>query len=238
MDHREMHVIEHIEELRKRIIFILIGFILSFLISFLFIDQVYQFLIRDLNGQLALLGPGDIIWVYMMMAGVVAVATTIPIAAYQLWRFVQPALTREERKVTLAFIPGLFFLFLAGIAFGYYVLFPLVLSFVQSLAGEQFETFYTVDKYIRFMINISLPFGFLFEMPAVVMYLTRLGLINPVKLAKLRKYSYFILVVISVLITPPDFISDILVIIPLFLLYETSILLSKIIYRGTEGQVH
>ncbi|WP_163538347.1 twin-arginine translocase subunit TatC [Gracilibacillus sp. YIM 98692] len=231
MDYKEMHVLEHLEELRKRIILILIGFILSFFLSFLFIDKVYQYLTKDLNDRLALLGPSDILWVYMMMAGIVALATTIPIAAYQLWKFVQPALTKEEQKVTLAFIPGLFLLFIAGIAFGYYILFPMVLSFVHSLSGTQFETFYTVNKYFQFMINISLPFGFLFEMPAVVMYLTRLGLINPLKLIKFRKYSYFVLVVISVLITPPDFISDILVIIPLFVLYEMSILLSKVIYR-------
>jgi sec-independent protein translocase protein TatC len=81
------------------------------------------------------------------------------------------------------------------------------------------------------MINLTLPFGFLFEMPAVVMFLTRLGIINPLKLAKARKVSYLILIIISVLITPPDFISDILVILPLLVLYEFSITLSKIVYR-------
>jgi sec-independent protein translocase protein TatC len=81
------------------------------------------------------------------------------------------------------------------------------------------------------MLNLTLPFGCLFEMPAVVMFLTRLGIINPLKLVKARKIAYFLLIVVSILITPPDFISDVLVIIPLLLLYELSITLSKIVYR-------
>ena len=81
------------------------------------------------------------------------------------------------------------------------------------------------------MLNLTLHFGFLFEMPAVVMFLTKLGIINPLKLVKARKISYFVLVIVSVFITPPDFISDVLVIIPLLLLYELSITLSKVVFR-------
>ncbi|HZG70384.1 MAG TPA: twin-arginine translocase subunit TatC [Chondromyces sp.] len=90
---------------------------------------------------------------------------------------------------------------------------------------------FTADKYFKFMINLTLPFGFLFEMPLLVMFLTRLGILNPVRLAKARKLSYFILMVVSILFTPPDFISDILVIIPLLLLYEVSVSISKVVYK-------
>jgi sec-independent protein translocase protein TatC len=231
MDLTEKNVIEHLGELRKRIMITLISFLISLLISFIFVKDIHNFLVKDLNDKLAILGPGDILWVYMAIAGVCAITLTIPIAAFQVWLFVKPGLKKEEQRVTLAFIPGIFTLFILGIAFGYFLLFPIVLSFLQSLAGSQFETFFTVDKYFRFMINLTLPFGFLFEMPAVIMFLTRLGILNPQKLAKTRKISYFILIVISVLITPPDFISDILVIVPLLLLYEFSITLSKIVYR-------
>jgi sec-independent protein translocase protein TatC len=231
MDQTQMNVIEHLGELRRRIIITGITFVLSFILAFIFVKDIYQFLIKDLDGKLALLGPGDIIWIYMVIAGVMAIAVTIPVAAFEIWQFVKPALTKVEQKISLAFIPGLFFLFIFGIAFGYLVLFPIVLSFLTGLAGDQFETFFTAEKYFRFMLNLSLPFGFLFEMPAVVMFLTRLGIINPNKLVKARKISYFILIVVSILITPPDFISDILVIVPLLLLYEISITLSKIVYR-------
>jgi sec-independent protein translocase protein TatC len=231
MQRVEMNVMEHLEELRKRVIITLVAFLFSFIISFIFVQDIYQYLIKDLDDKLALLGPGDILWVYMVLAGVAGIAITIPVFAYQTWRFVRPALSKDEQKTSLAFIPGLFLLFVCGISFGYFVLFPLVLSFLQSLAGDQFQTFFTVDRYFKFMINLTLPFGFLFEMPAVVMFLTKLGIINPIRLIKARKISYFVLIVVSILITPPDLVSDILVILPLLLLYEISITLSKFVYK-------
>ncbi len=231
MENKDLHLIEHLDELRQRIIKTLIAFIIFLIITFIFVQDIYQWLVRNLDGKLALLGPSDILWVYMIISGVFAIAATIPVAAYQTWRFVAPALTKEERKVTLGFIPGLFILFITGISFGYFVLFPIVLGFLTKLSAGQFETMFTVDKYFRFMLHLSLPFGFLFEMPLVVMFLTRLGILNPVRLAKARKLSYFALIVVSVLITPPDFISDILVIVPLLLLYELSVTISKIVYK-------
>jgi len=86
---------------------------------------------------------------------------TLPIAALQVWLFVKPGLKKEEQKITLAFIPGIFLLFVSGIAFGYFLVFPIVLSFLQTLAGSQFEIFFTVEKYFSFLINLTLPFGFL-----------------------------------------------------------------------------
>ena len=171
--------------------------------------------LKELDEKLAILGPGDILWIYMIIAGVVAIACTIPVGAYQVWKFVKPALTKEEQKTTLAFVPGLFLLFLLGLSFEYFILFPLVLLFLKNLAGTQFELFFTVAKYFKFMIQLILPFGFLFEMPAVIMFLTKLGIINPNKLIKARKLSYFVLVIISVIISPPDMVSDIIVIVPL-----------------------
>ncbi|MCM3653692.1 twin-arginine translocase subunit TatC [Metabacillus litoralis] len=232
MDKTKMNLVEHLGEVRKRIIIVLIAFIVFLCLSFIFVQDIHQFLVKDLDDKLALLGPGDILWIYMLIAGVVAIAATIPIAVFQVWKFVKPALKKEEQKVTLAFIPGIFMLFLLGISFGYFILFPIVLSFLENLAGEQFEAFFTVDKYFRFMINLTLPFGFLFEMPAVIMFLTKLGIINPYRLVKARKISYFVLIIISVIISPPDLVSDILVIVPLLTLYEFSITLSKLVFRG------
>ena len=228
---KSLNFVDHLSELRKRIISTGFAFVLSFIIAFIFVEELYLLLVKDLDGKLALLGPGDILWIYMVISGVIALAATIPVAALQIWQFVKPALTKEEQRVTLGFIPGLFILFIFGLAFGYFVLFPIVLSFLIGMAGDQFETFFTAEKYFKFMLNLTLPFGFLFEMPAVVMFLTRLGIVNPHKLVKGRKISYFLLVVVSILITPPDFISDVLVIIPLLLLYEISISLSKLVFR-------
>ncbi|MGN8644878.1 twin-arginine translocase subunit TatC [Gracilibacillus sp. HCP3S3_G5_1] len=231
MENNKLNLVGHLEELHKRIMIVLLAFMVFFIVAFIFVQDIYNWLIRDFNGTLTLLGPSDVLWVYMMIAGVFAIAATIPVIAFQTWKFIAPALTKEESKITLRFIPGLFILFIVGICFGYFVLFPIVLEFLTTISAGQFETMFTADKYFLFMLHLSLPFGFLFEMPLLVMFLTRLGILNPVRLAKARKISYFFLIVLSVLITPPDFISDILVIIPLLLLYELSVTISKVVYK-------
>lgn len=231
MDVSDMNLAGHLEELRKRIILTLISFVVAFGGAFVYVKNMYSWLVRDLDGKLTILGPTDILWVYFMIAGVFAVAVTIPVAGYQTWSFLKPAFSLEERKATLGFIPALAILFVIGICFGYFILFPIVLSFMKEMAADQVLMMYTVEKYFRFMINLTLPLGLLFEMPVVVMFLTRLGILNPLRLAKARKVSYFTLSVISIFITPPDFISDIIVIVPLLILYELSITLSRIVYN-------
>ncbi|NPC91412.1 twin-arginine translocase subunit TatC [Bacillus sp. WMMC1349] len=231
MKSRETHLLDHLEELRRRIIKTLLTFILFLIVGFIFVQDIYDWLSRDFDSKLAVLGPGDILWVYMMISGVLAIAATIPVAAFQTWQFVAPALTQVERRAALFYIPGLFISFILGILFGYFILFPLVLQFLISLSAGHFQTIFTAQHYFRFMLNLTVPFGFLFEMPLVVMFLTSLGILNPARLAKMRKISYFVLIVISVVITPPDFISDVLVIVPLLVLYELSISLSTFIYR-------
>ncbi|WP_042347778.1 twin-arginine translocase subunit TatC [Bacillus massiliigorillae] len=231
MDQRNMNAIEHLNEMRKRIIFTLIIFLLLFCLAFVFVEEIYQFLVKDLNFKLVVLGPSDVIYVYVILSGISAIAVTIPVAAHQIWLFVKPALSKKEQKLALAYIPALFLLFIAGISFGYFLLFPLVLTFLMSLSTEMFQAFFTTEKYFRFLLQMTLPFGILFELPVVIMFLTSLGVINPYRLQKIRKYAYFVLIVISVFITPPDFISDVLVIIPLILLYEGSVSVSKIVYK-------
>ncbi|RAK15566.1 sec-independent protein translocase protein TatC [Anoxybacillus vitaminiphilus] len=231
MENRDMDLIGHLEELRKRLIITVGAFILLFILSLVYVRNIYNWLVQDLPVKLAILGPSDILWVYLMLASVIAIAGTIPIAAHQIWLFVRPALKEHERRVTLAYIPALFILFISGVCFGYFVIFPFVFKFLLSLSEDMFMTFFTTEKYFRFMIRMTLPFGFLFELPVVIMFLTSLGVLNPFRLQQIRKYAYFGLVLTAVLITPPDFLSDVLVIIPLLFLYECSVLLSKIVYQ-------
>ncbi|MCG1023194.1 twin-arginine translocase subunit TatC [Sutcliffiella horikoshii] len=237
MENSDFRLVDHLEELRSRIIYVLAVFVLTLIGAFVFVNDIYVFLVKDLPGKLAVLGPGDILWVYFNIASVFALAFTIPFAAYQIWLFVRPALSKKERKVTLAYIPALFLFFLSGISFGYFILFPIILKFLVSLADGIFEVFYTTEKYFQFLMQMTLPFGFLFEIPVVIMFLTSLGIITPYILKKFRKYAYFFLIVISVLITPPDFLSDVLVIIPLILLYECSITFSKIVWKRRESKI-
>lgn len=218
--------------MRARIIRTLIAFLVSMVAAFIYVRDIYQWLVRDMDQKLVILGPSDVMWVYFMIAGVVAIAVTLPVAAYQTWKFVQPAVPEKAQRATLLFIPGITFLFLTGIFFGYFILFPMVLHFMNEMAANDFAAMYTAEKYFTFMIHMTVPFGLLFEMPAVVMFLTKLGILNPYRLAKARKLAYFILVIIAVTITPPDILSDVIVIVPLFLLYEISITISKFVYRN------
>lgn len=238
MEDKELNVIEHLEELRKRLIITVVSFIIFLIIGFIFVEDIYKWFVKDLKVTLLVLGPSDIVWIYFMLASVIAVAATIPIFALQIWLFVKPALKPNELKVTLAYIPALFILFIAGLAFGYFVIFPMIYQFLLDLGGDMFLTNFTAEKYFRFVFNMTIPFGVLFELPVVIMFLTSLGIINPYVLQKMRKYAYFVLVVVAVCITPPDFMSDFVVTMPLLLLYEISISLSKIVFnrrqkRGT-----
>lgn len=231
MEDKELNIIEHLDELRKRLIITVAAFIIFFIVGFMFVEEIYQWFVKDLDVKLIVLGPSDIVWVYLMIASVIAIAATIPVLATQIWIFVKPALKPFEIKVSLSYVPALFILFIVGLCFGYFVIFPMVMDFLINLGGDMFVTNFTADKYFRFVLNMTLPFGVLFELPVVVMFLTSLGIINPFVLSKLRKYAYFVLIIIAVIITPPDFISDFLVTLPLLMLYEISINLSKIVYK-------
>lgn len=231
MEDKELNVVDHLDELRKRLIISVVAFFVFFIAGFMYVEEIYKWLVRDLEVKLIVLGPSDIVWVYFMLASIVAIAGTIPVLALQLWLFVKPALMPNERKITLSYIPALFILFIAGLSFGYFVIFPTVLGFLVELGQGMMETNFTAEKYFRFIMHMTLPFGILFELPVVTMFLTSLGIINPYVLTKIRKYAYFVLVVISVVISPPDLMSDILVTIPLLFLYEVSINLSKIVYK-------
>lgn len=234
-DH-DLHLTEHLAELRKRLLITLGAFIVALFAAFIYVEDIYQWLTRNLGYKLQTLGPSDVLWVYLMISAVFAIAVTIPIAGFQLWRFVAPGLKDNERRAALAYIPALAVLFAAGLSFGYFVIYPMVLNFLTSMAAGTFETNYTAERYFRFMINMTVPFGVLFEMPVIVMFLTSLGILNPVRLAKVRKMAYFLLTIVAVTITPPDIVSDVLVIVPLLFLYEISIGLSRFIFLRKQAK--
>lgn len=231
MEDKELNLVEHLDELRNRLIISVVAFIVFFIVGFIFVEDIYNWFVRDLDVKLIVLGPSDIIWIYFMLASVIAIAGTIPVLALQIWLFVKPALKPIERKVTLSYVPALFLLFIVGLAFGYFVIFPVLMQFLIELGGEMVVTNFTAEKYFRFILYTTLPFGFLFELPVVAMFLTSLGIINPYRLQKIRKYAYFILVIIAVIISPPDPMSDIIVAVPLLVLYEISVNISKIAYK-------
>ena len=228
---KEMNIVEHLSELRNRLIFTAVFFIVAFIVSFIFVKDIYSFFEKDIDFVLNITSPGDTIWIYFTISGLMGIIVTLPILCLQLWLFVKPGLTSSERKASLSYIPAVFLLFVIGLVFGYFMFIQLILPFLLSLNDGMFNELFTVDKYFRFMFRVVLPFAILFEIPIIVMFLTSLGMVTPQFLRKMRKYAYFILLIVGALVTPPDVVLQVVVAVPLFLLYEISIYLSAIVYR-------
>ncbi|MDR4457772.1 twin-arginine translocase subunit TatC [Bacillus tropicus] len=241
MEDREMSVVEHIVELRKRVIYTVLSFVLFLIIGFTFTKDIYFWLVKDLPMKLTVLGPSDVLWIFFSIATVFAIVCTIPFAAIQIWLFVKPGLHPNEQKMTVMYIPVLSILFIAGLCFGYFVVMPFLFHFLTTIGNEMFNTMFTTEKYFHFVLNLTVPFAVIFELPVVVMFLTSIGLLTAEFLIKIRRYAYVALIIIASCISPPDFLSHSLVAVPLICIYEISIALSKIVSKRKkkrEEEIH
>ncbi|KGR91447.1 preprotein translocase subunit TatC [Ureibacillus massiliensis 4400831 = CIP 108448 = CCUG 49529] len=235
VEEQEFTLVEHLTELRKRLIIISIIFLVTLIIGFVFAPNILQFLKSQEIAQSVewnVFGYTDGIQIYVKCAILVAICFTLPIGMHQLWLFMKPGLTNKEARVAARFIPVAFILFIVGVSFSYFILFPLMLNFMSNINASigAVET-YGMNQYFTLMFNMLIPIGIVFELPVVILFLTRLGIVTPQRLRKMRKVSYLILVIIGVMISPPDFVSDFLIIIPLLLLFEISIIVSERTYR-------
>ncbi|SET32153.1 sec-independent protein translocase protein TatC [Salinibacillus kushneri] len=227
----EMEVSEHILELRKRIIWTILFFIAFFVTGLIFVQYIYDFFTRNLEFELVVLSPWEIMWIHIMIASVIAIGATLPFFCFQAWLFVRPGLMPKERKVTLIYVPAVFLLFTGGLLFGYFVVQELIFNFLMSLGEDMFDNMFTAEKYFRFILTTTLPFAFFFEVPLIAMFLTSLGIIDPSKMKKIRKYAYLVLVILGTMLSPPDFILQLFVAAPLIILYEIAIIMSGVVYR-------
>ncbi|UHA76083.1 twin-arginine translocase subunit TatC [Paenibacillus sp. 481] len=235
MTEEQMTLVEHITELRKRVIYVLAALIFGLIVGFILANPIYDFLRNtEPAKQLSLnsFSLWDGIGIYMKFAFIVALALALPTTLYQVWAFVSPGLRATERKAALRYVPFVFLLFVLGVAFAYFVVFPMAFQFTSNINKhlELTET-YGITQYFAFMFNIILPLSLLFELPVVIMFLTRIRILNPLRLRKMRRFAYFGLIVLATFISPPDIVSDILVAIPLLVLYEISVILSATVFR-------
>ncbi|WP_391205904.1 twin-arginine translocase subunit TatC [Psychrobacillus sp. L4] len=231
----ELTLVEHLTELRKRLIIIIATFVLSLALGFWMAPKTLHFLKQQPTAahvEWNVFGYTDGLMIYIKCALILAILITLPIAMYQIWLFVKPGLLEKESKGTIYFIPISFFLFLAGISFSYFILFPLMLNFMKSINDSigAVET-YGMQQYFTFMFNLITPVGIVFELPVIVLFLTKLGIVTPDRLRKMRKISYIVLAVVGAAITPPDFLSEIIIIIPLLILFEISVFVSNWSYK-------
>jgi sec-independent protein translocase protein TatC len=227
--------IDHFEDLRKRIIYTLIFMVVALIASLVFVSHLYQFLLRPLDAlhlKLVVVSPGEIVMVFLGIGLAVSIGVSLPFALYQAWKFVSPGLTETERRYTLRLLPIAFVMFLLGICFSWFLLFPNILRFLVELTEKQGATvFLRANSYFSFMTSICLPFGFVFELPIAVIFLTRIGIITPAFLRKIRKFAYLAIVILGVLISPPELVSHLSVVVPMMVLYEISILLSVFVIK-------
>ncbi|KIL35806.1 preprotein translocase subunit TatC [Cohnella kolymensis] len=222
--------LEHLTELRKRIIIVLVIFVLSLAVGF-YLSPKILLIIKEqpaaVNIVWNVFSLTDGIFLYLKCALIIALLVTLPVMLLQIWIFVRPGLTEFEAKGLVWFVPMSFGLVLMGVSFGYFVVFPMMVKFMSTINESigAVET-YGIDRFFSLLFNVLLPLSIAFQMPVVTLFLTKLGIINPLRLKKFRKKTYFILVIAGTMISPPDYISHILVTIPLILLYEVSIFFS------------
>ncbi|WP_258728711.1 twin-arginine translocase subunit TatC [Bacillus atrophaeus] len=234
----QMSLIEHVTELRRRLLIVAISFVVFFIAGFFLAKPAIVYLQgTDEAKELTLnaFNLTDPLYVFMQFAFIIGLVLTSPIILFQLWAFVSPGLYEKERKVTLGYIPIAIMLFLAGVSFSYYILFPFVVDFMKRISNDlDVNQVIGINEYFHFLLQLTIPFGLLFQMPVILMFLTRLGIVTPMFLAKIRKYAYFTLLVIAALITPPELLSHMMVTVPLLILYEVSIFISRTAYLKSQ----
>ena len=223
----------HLEELRRRLVVCAIAIGIGFIICYIFSKQLFSFLILPLtkvlpaDSQLIFTNLPEMFITYIKVALVAGIILAIPIIFYQLWMFLAPALYQKEKGY---FIPFVFFssiLFVAGSLFGYFVVFPYGFKFFMSFATEDIQALPSVKQYFSFAIRLLLAFGLVFEMPVVVFFMTKIGLITPDSMKKFRKFAILSSFILSAILTPPDVATQIMMALPIIILYELSIFISQ-----------
>lgn len=233
-----MGLLDHLDELRKRLVRALAGFVVTFLVCYGFSEQIYSFLARPIyrflpeGTRLAFLGITDPFILYIKVAALAGLFLGSPFIFYQLWAFVAPGLYRTEKRLAIPFITVGSLLFLGGGAFGYYVAFPFAVEFLLSV-GSQFEPTITVTSYLSFLMTVILGLGVMFEMPTLIFLLSKLGVVTPRFLLRHFRWAVLIIFVVAAIITPtPDVLNLCIFAVPTIALYLLGVAVAWIFGPG------
>lgn len=231
-------LVEHLRELRKRLIISIIAIIAGAVLCFNFIEEIVELIMRPGQGlDFIYLSPPELFIAYIKISLVLGLIISLPVVLYQIWMFVQPGLKDNERKLaSLILIVGILF-FLIGVTFAYLVVIPMTINFFLEMTAENIEPLFSFNNYVSFISSIILSFGLVFELPLVVILLTQLGFVTPRLLKKSRKFVILGIFIIAAILTPPDLVSQTLMAIPMLILFEVSIIISGVIYRKKKAKV-
>jgi len=233
----EMSIIEHLEELRRVLIVSIVSTAILGVASYFFCDQILAILTEPLTkmGQkIFFTGVTEAIFVKIKLSFFIGFLAALPIILWQAWSFIIPALKKNERIYFTLFVLISFLSFVGGVAFGFFGVYRLGIIFLLQFAGPQLTPLLTVDKYISFTMSFLLPFGIIFEFPLVSYFLAKLELISYAFLARNRRFAILAIVAMAAIITPtPDIITCTIVSGPMYLLFEMSAWVVKIVERRT-----
>ena len=218
---------DHLEELRHRLIVIVAGIAVGFAASYGFSQQILFLLQRPLPTKLVFIAPTEAFLVNIKVALYAALFLSAPLILFEVWKFVAPGLYEHERRYSYPFLIISTVLFLVGGLFAYFVILPVVLHFLITQGGDLWKPTITLSSYLAFCMKLILAAGLLFEFPVLMYFLTKVGVVTPEFLIKNRKYALLAAFIIAAVLTPPDVFSQILLAVPLFLLFEVSILVAK-----------
>lgn len=222
-------LVEHLTDLRKQLIKSAFVFLFFFIAVFSTINIWFPYVTR--GHELIILGPFQVVKFYMSISLALSLGLSLPFLAHYIWQFVKPGLYPKEAKSLGLYAPLMLILFIMGVGFGYFVVNPLSYDFLISLGAVNFDIMVSAEEYVRFLMMTTMPLGLLFELPVIVMFLASIDVLTAETMKKVRKWSYLAIAIISAVITPPDFISQLLVLIPMIFLYEGSIYVIKIVER-------
>ncbi|MEW6049891.1 MAG: twin-arginine translocase subunit TatC [Candidatus Zixiibacteriota bacterium] len=230
-----MPFLDHLEELRKRLLKAFGAVILTAMAALYFADPIMRWFVAPLgNIKLHVTEVTGSFTAYLKVALITGLIAALPIVFYQLWAFVSPGLYQKERKLTLAVVGSATVLFVAGALFCYYVVLPWSLQFMIGFSGDLLSPIITVNSYLTFTGMLMLGFGAGFELPIVAYILGRFGVISSSTLAKGRRFAVVIILVVAAFLTPtPDVFTQLLLAVPLYVLYEISIITVRI--TGKKG---
>ncbi len=240
-EEHKMSLTEHLIELRKRLLRIIIALCIGFGVCYYYKDLVFDIITRPLtqvlppNSHLVYIGLTEAFFVYMKLAFFASLLITSPFILYQIWKFISPGLLPKEKKYVIPFVLSSTLLFLCGVLFGYFIALPPAFEFFVSFNNQYLQAMISFREYLSLFVTFLLGFGLSFELPVFIFFLAKLGIVNSKMLSHQRKYAILIIFIVAAILTPsPDALSQILMAIPLMFLYEVSIFVAKFAKKEKE----
>jgi len=235
-------LVAHLTELRDRLLRALLAVLIAFICLFPFANEIYSFISEPLR---ALLPPGSSMIATEVASPfltpfkltlVMAIFLAVPVILYQLWAFVAPGMYREEKRIAFPLLASSVVLFYAGAAFAYFVVFPLIFAFFTSIGPADVAVMTDINRYLDFVLKLFFAFGLAFEIPIAAVILIWSGITTPEALAQKRPYIVVGCFVFGMLLTPPDVISQSLLAVPMWMLFEVGVFFGRFVDRRHDNQ--